>query len=343
MRRLFAAILAVAVVLPLLLAALLALSVSSWALNPEFYVAALSNERLYEAALQQWRAHPDTGVELPPLPGLTDVPPQALGLALREALTPTYLRSQALSLVRQAFDALEAGSASERLHLDLAPLKQALAGEAGARFARKLAESLPVCTGSTGLPAGAGLPSCRPQGVSADRLAQLIGSRLPALLAGVPDTYLLPQEATPEGSWRGLPLGRRSLLWASVVLALIAAGFWIGAAFLAASARSERRGILAWLGVMLAVPAVLTLLIGLGVRLAWFGSGPWFTRRLPGWLDGTSEASRRTIEALAESSRPVLAWVGRGFLTAGGVAAGIAAGLIVWSCLSPKGDGQRRG
>jgi hypothetical protein len=175
--------------------------------------------------------------------------------------------------------------------------------------------------------------------VSAERLAQLIGSRLPALLEGIPDTYLLPAEAMPEGNWRGLPLGSRILLWASVILAVIAAGFWIGAGFLASS---ERREVLIWLGVMLAVPAVLTLLTGLGIRLAWFGSGPWFTRRAPGWMDGTTEASRRAIEALAESARPILAWVGRGFLVAGGVAAGIAAGLLVWSGITPKGGGDRR-
>jgi hypothetical protein len=339
LRKLFAAILAVVLVVPLLFAALVSFAVSSWALDRGFYVSLLSD---------QWRAAPDARLELPPLPGLQAVPEEALGAALREVLSARYLRSQAINLVNQTFDALEGRAATGALswRVDLAPLKADLRGEAGPRFARRLAEALPACAGATGLPAGAALPPCRPESMSSDRLAQLIVSRLPAVLDSLPDTYVLANEdlrlyhGSTNGSWYGF-VGTRGLLWAAVILGVIAASFWIGVAFLAGR---DRREILQWLGGMLAAPAALTLLAALGVRLAWFGSGPWFTRRLPYWL-GSGPGYRdgpwhlggtRLLEVFTLLSRPFLATVGRGFLSVGAVAAGVAAGLIIWSLSAPR-------
>lgn len=139
MRRLPAVLVVIFLVLPLLSAALLTVSISTWALDRGFYTGLIGDERLYQIpdriGSATWGA-----IEIPGLSGITfPFSPRAA----REVLTPSYLRSQAVRAMGELFSFLE-GLRPLDLSLDLEPVKSALLGDPGKRFARVLAAELPV-------------------------------------------------------------------------------------------------------------------------------------------------------------------------------------------------------
>jgi hypothetical protein len=129
MRSIPAALVAVFLVVPLFLAALFTVSLSTWVLDRGFYASLIDDERLYEfprgITKEEWaEAGRDSGIPLLGDPAL-----------LREVATPAWMRTQALSVLGQAFDFIEARTGSFDPELDLAPLKKAVAAKGGARAA----------------------------------------------------------------------------------------------------------------------------------------------------------------------------------------------------------------
>jgi hypothetical protein len=336
MRKIPAVILIIAVVIPLLLATLCFFSVSSWVLRRSFYRELLGDERLYSALLAEARArkeqrwHMGGWGELPELRGM---PAEALAKALAQTLSAGYLRDQALALVEQLFAAAEGRAEQVELSIDLAPLKTLLRGEGRERFARALAEALPACgSGQAPRITPDGLLRCRPTGTSAASAAQLISAALPGALNRLPDRYPLTPEPLqlflePETRfWTGFLVAAR-LVWAGLILAVIAGAFWLGAAFLGGS---DRREVIAFLGWSLFVPALLVLLTGLGIRFLIPGRSllhlPWI------WAGGLGpQATGELAAALGDTLSTVLHTVARGFLVSGAVSIGLALGLIAWS------------
>jgi hypothetical protein len=155
------------------------------------------------------------------------------------------------------------------------------------------------------------------------RAAELAFTALPAALRRVPDRYALPAE-WQSALWLR-PWGTARLGWAAVVLGLLAAAAWIGAAFLWGRNRAQ---VTAFLGWSLLPPALLTLAAGLAVRFAFLGR--WLLP-LRSWFppDG-SWASPQLGLALADALRGPLQAVSRGFLIAGAVSLGLSLGLIAW-------------
>ena len=343
MRKIPALILIIAAVIPLLLATLFFFSVASWVLQPSFYRELLGDERLYSALLAEARArkgerwHVD--VELPELRG---VPAEALSKALAETLSAGYLRDQALALVEQFFAAAKGPAGELELSVDLAPVKALLRGQGRERFARALAEALPACaSGQDSRGAPAGLLRCRPPGMEADAAARLIASALPGALDRLPDRYPLtshPLQLFPEPEarfWAGFLVTAR-LVWAGLILAAVAAAFWIGAAFLGGR---DSREVLAFLGWSLFVPALLVLLTGLAIRFVLPGRS---LLHLPLFWTWTlaPQASGELAAALAETLGTALHTVARGFLVSGAVSIGLALGLIAWTrSLEPEPPG----
>ncbi len=334
MRQVIAVLLIVLVGLPLAVAALGLFAVSGWVADRGFYLGLVSDERIYEGLLdERLLERADRFVERsgPRAPGglpLDGIPPRVLVPALREVVTPAYLRGEAVRLVNEAFDRAEGKLPAGPLEVNLAPLKAGLAGEAGGRFAAALAAALPVCPagGQPVLP-GATLPRCRPAQQSTEAAAARIRASLPALAARFPDRYPLDREAdfgvwrSPEGWWFYGPGPRlmRWIAWAGVLIALLGGAALLGAAFLAGRTRRE---ILQWLGWPLLAPGGLMLLIGLSIRLATTGLG---------WWAGASASA-----AWAELARAAMGPVSAGFLAAGGVTLGIAAGLVAWALSTPE-------
>jgi len=323
MRKVLAVILILVLVMPLLFAALTLFAVNSWVLKRSFYRELLAEERLYAALLADARRHMDRPWETGDWVGpgaLEGVPTETLAKALAQTVSAAYLRNQAVAAVDALFDALEGRVSATELALDLRPLKASLRGGSRQAFARALAEALPACrTGQDPLEPGSRLLACRPVGMPLERATQLIFAALPGALDRVPDRYPLTPEPHFLG-WAGPVAGAR-LAWAAVILGLIAAAFWLGAAFLGGRNRAD---VTAFLGWSLLAPALLTLAVGLGVRFAFLGE--WLLRAPPRQL----WASRELAAALAEALRPVLQTVSRGFLITGAITLGLSLGLIAW-------------
>ena len=327
LRRLLAVLLILVLVLPLLYSALTLFSISGWVLKRSFYREMLGEQKLYAALLAEARANQDRAWEVgdwDPLPGLDGPPPEALAKALAQAVSAGYLRQQAVQALEAFFDVLEGAGNRAGLALDLRPLKRELGAGSRQLFADALAEALPPCrTGQDPLHPQSRLPACRPSGMSVERASQLVYSALPAALQRVPDRYPLPEKAL-TAAWVG-PLDAARLGWAAVLLALVAAAFWIGAAFLGGRNRSE---VTAFLGWSLLPPALLTLAAGLAVRFAFLGR--WLLPLRLRVLGDEPWSSRELAFALADALRAPLQTVSRGFLITGAVALGLSLGLIAW-------------
>ena len=329
MRKAIAAVMVAVIVFPLLLAALMTFSVSTWAFDRGFYLQLVSDERIYEAILGETAWEQEQIFEDTEFDG---IPGDALAKTLREVITPNYLRSQAVTMVNDAFDAVEGRASVLELTVDLTPLKDRLRGEAGDRFARSLAANLPVCSaGEQAFAPGAQLPRCRPANLSEERAAELIVEALPAFLDSLPDTYPQPPQTihfyyTPEDAFLTGFLGTNRLIWVNILLALVAASFWVSAAFVGGE---NRRRIVQWLGWPLFVPAVLILIGGIAIRIA--AGWPWIDYGLSSWVLSDVWYSAEIAEVFTAIARSAIKAIARGFLVTGGISIGISMGLIVWS------------
>jgi len=163
----------------------------------------------------------------------------------------------------------------------------------------------------------------------------MIVTALPAFLDEIPDQIDLARDRVyipgVARGWNTMTLGQGALDFAVLILVLMTGGLWLAAAFIGGEDRRER---LMWLGWSLLAPAVLVFTIGLLV-------GTEFTI---GWVRfGLNEARLEGFEysdsfrlALQDVARTALDTVANGFLMAGGVAGGIAIGLIAWGYTTPK-------
>jgi hypothetical protein len=329
MRQAIAVLMIILLVFPLVFATMMSFSISTWALDRGFYLQLVSDERIYEAILRDESWQEDQIFEVTEFEG---IPSDALVKALREVVTPNYLRSQAVTLINHAFDAIEGRSRTLELSVDIGPLKDRLRSDGGDRFARSLATNLPLCSsGQSPFATGAQMPRCRPANIDEDQTARLITEALPAFLDTLPDTYPDPAETVyfeynPEDEfWLGF-FGTNRLLWASILMALVAASFWVGAAFVGGR---DRRQIVQWLGWPLFVPAVLTLIAGISIRIA--AGWPWIDYGLDSWLATDVWYRAEVAGVIGTVVRTAIKAVARGFLVTGGISIGISMGLIVWS------------
>jgi hypothetical protein len=333
MRRVPAILIVLFLACPLFFAALVTISVSTWALDRNFYLGLLSDERLYQV--------PDATTSATwggaAIPGLEGISWRSVGRASKEIFTPAYLRGQALRILGDVFDTLEGRESVAELSIDFAPVKKALLGEPGKRFARMLAEDLPVGGAAADFQVKrSSLPHSRPASISVDRAASVIQAGLPELAKSIPDTYRIGDSGSFhfEG-WRWERFPRFSvvgmLVFADVVLLLIAGGFWVAAGFIGGANTFER---LQWLGWSLLAPALGVLAIGLLINMSVFWD----------WIRWGIETARLATQgfgegfsaALLAAIRQAMMRVGTGFIATGAIAGGVAAGLLAGSWAMPK-------
>jgi hypothetical protein len=338
MRRVPAVLLVVFIVLPLLSAAFLTIAVSTWALDRTFYTRLIGDERLYQipdaVSSATWGE-----IDIPGFMGFSF--PSSLKAA-REVLTPAYLKGQAVHAVGQVFDFLEGDDRPLDLSLDLKPVKNALLGDPGKRFARILAQELPVGGTASDFTVRPGrLPSSRPSTISVDRAAAIVQAGIPAYVKTMPDTVRLSDDPsyhfvfTPWRMWRGFPVFV-ALILADIVLLVLAAGFLVAAVFIGGATRYER---LQWAGWPLLVPAIGIFLLGLFITLAAFSG--WVQWGIGTVRIGSVRYGDSFVAALIDLVRHAMTRVGVGFIATGAVAAGIAMGLLGWSWSIPREN--RRG
>ena len=325
MRRVPAILIVLFIAVPLLFTALMTIAVSTWVFDRGFYTAVIDDEKLYQlpdASGSWW---------VDDVPGIEGLRGRAALRAAREVLTPAYMRSQAIGVVNQVFDYLQGRTGGFDLRFDLVPLKTALRGEPGKRFAQVLARELPVggsASAFTVTPRS--LPVARPASVPVDKAAAVIEAGLPTFAASLPDTARLSDDPSFHSGWvpRFPVLG--ALVLADLILLVFAAGFLVAAAFVGGETRFER---LQWLGWPLLVPAVGVFLIGLLVSFGLFS----------GWMQwGITQAHLEDqgftlsfVDAVIRAAGRVISRVGTGFIATGAVAAGAALGLLAWSWSIP--------
>jgi hypothetical protein len=329
MRKLPAILITIALAFPLLLAALTTIAISTWVLDQRLYRQVLEDSRLYEIPKtidpgEFW--HRPWTAELDPLP--TEIP----SAALAEIVTPDDMKSQALQLLEEAFAFVNGESFAFDPSLDLIPLKKALAGEGGKRFARTLAQTLPVCSAAGPLIIRQGaLPACRPPNVSVAAAAAAIEAALPAVVRKIPDTFHASEGSFwaagfhPWGGWQRFPT-IRALVAADIVLLLLGCGFWLLAAYVAGVDTRQR---LQWMGWTLLVPSILVFLMGLSATsrivedALRFGIDSAELRRI-----GFSPAF---VTAVHDAVQAIVRRAATGFLATGAISAGIGLGALAWS------------
>jgi hypothetical protein len=335
MRRVPAILIVIFLACPLLFASFVAISLGTWTLDRRLYLSLLDDKRLFQlpdaVSSASWST---TAID-----GIGGLPWKSVGRAAAEILTPEYLQSQASRVLNQAFDTFDGRSRRFAFTVDTAPVKAALRSDAGRRFARMLAEDLPAGGGIADFKVVPGrLPVARPAALSVDQAASIIQSGLPVFVSNTPDALRLgddPQFNMNSGSWGERPEIRlyRVMLAVCIVLLVIAVGLWIAAAFIGGETRFER---LQWLGWSLLAPAAGVLLMGLAVELS--SASPWAHWGIENARLQLQGFHASFVSALIDAARHVVARAGIGFLTTGGIGAGLSLGLLAWSWSIPHDE-----
>ena len=338
MRKLTALFILIVVFVPLAFSAMTVLAIRPWILDRGFYERLLNDEHLLDIAMteelpKQMNQEVFTPVE--------ELPVAALRSALHDVLTPDYVRTQSMNIVNDVFDYIDGRKTKFEVVLDIAPIKTALQGEGGSRFAMSLAEALPNCAASQESIAPDGhLTRCIAAGESVETAAQQIASALPAVLETMPDQIVLGDEWyirmnwydwIPGGSVRmALDFGLISMIGLAVMTGVV--GAFIGGDTL--------RGRLQWLSSTLFAPASLCLAIGLALVTP-LVLNPIHADLVARWDSVQySEAYRESAVNLVIS---VIQQIGNGFVITGAVACFIALCLLVWSLATPaKGQENPR-
>jgi hypothetical protein len=328
MKKLIALLITIFPFFTLAIVVLSLISVRSWILDRQFYENLLDDERLYSALLLPEELPVRFNQQV--FTEADSLPVGALSEALKTVVTPEYLRTQSLSVVDQIFDFIEGRSNDVQLYLDLTPIKSALAGDGGAQFAQRLAETLPVCaTGQDAIASGGSVIRCLDPDVTVSKAAAQIESALPGLIERAPDSLQINSyNYRNDWGWRGLDAFfgvavRRGIDFGLVSLALSTVVFWLVAAYLGAD---SQRGRFLWLGTALAVPAGLTFIIGLALNGAFVSGLIRFGLDEARW-DGV-QYSPEFRDAIINLTAPLVNQIGSGFLVTGVVACLIA--LALW-------------
>lgn len=335
MRKLFAILLTIAFIFPLLLAAQVSVSVVSFALNRDFYIRALDADPVYNTLLsdQVINRFVFDHLSLPP-----DADTRTLEDVLRSVVTKEYLQEQVKAFVDGLFDYLQGASENFEPTMNIEPLKTALAGEKQDEFLRAILAALPVCEPGQ-LPGFnvEGQSACKPAGIPDELIISELGTTLVAALAFIPDEVPIDydwQELQERENWRFFRTGAAvpaSILLSVLFLCFVAASFWyIGALIVDESWRMR----LQWLGWTLMVPAILIFLVGLAVG----SSIPnyWVRFGLEQADFSMVPLSAAAPEILRAVIRGALPQVARSFMMVGGISGALSIGLIFWGLTTPR-------
>jgi hypothetical protein len=329
MRKLFALIILTVVFFPLAVAAMTLTAIRPWVLDRNFYERLVSDEQLYDALL--------TG-ELPNqfnrfvFVDKDQLPLGALSIALREVVTASYLRTQSVAMINQVFDFIDGRKANFEVSFDVSSLKIALGGEAGIRFAKALAASLPFCeVGQEAITPGGTLVRCIAANSSITEAGQQIARALPTALEDAPDHIILNDSMNFQNDWRFVDWFRAGTIRSTLDLSILIIIFTTLATGLVGAflGGNDLRAQLRWFGSSLFVPASLFVLMGVIIATPLI-AGPLRDGLNADRWNGIpfGEAFR---EAIVGMITPLMQQIGNGFLITGGETCLIALGLFAWS------------
>jgi len=336
MRKFFAGVFSFIIVFPLLLSAMAVISVTTFALDQDFYLNALDQPQVYETFLssQMINALMEENLGFPPGSATAE-----LEAVLKDILTPQYMRAQLDNLISHLFDYLRGEQPDFQPTIDIAPIKQALDGPQQDAFLTALVAAIPVCQpGQVPGFGSADQAPCKPAGVPDQLLIdQLLKPALPVLLAQVPD------EVPARGEWinvlqasdwrRFIPgmAGPASLMLTTLFLVFVAVSFWYLTALIAGGSWRLR---LQWLGWTLLIPAVLVFLIGFSAQ----STIPSF------WVRYAIQQAKIPLAALEGNldlaldavAKVVLARVASSFTIVGGISGALSIALVFWGLATPR-------
>lgn len=336
MRKFIAILLTISLVFPLLLSAQAVISVTSWALDRQFYIDALDQPQVYETLTSS----PMIDKFLHERLGL---PPEAdtseLESILKGILTTDYMRDQVSEFINSLFDYLQGKTDTFAPTLDVVPLKTALEVSQQDAFLNALAATLPACAPdqTPGFGSEGQLP-CKPAGVSDDLLVeQVLKPALPGILSAIPDEIPLEGEFRnwqETARWRTFLPGMAvpaSIILSLLVLVSIAACAWYITALISDSSWRMR---LQWLGWTLLVPAVLIFMLGFatqsGIPAYWIRLGLESAN-----LSNTpfGPELNETLRIISVSALPRAA---SAFQMVGGISGALSITLIFWGIATPR-------
>ena len=126
MRKFLAFLLTLALVFPLILAALTLVSVNSFILDRNFYIQTIDNEQVYESLLSDGMLDDtfERYLTLPPDADLAKVEE-----VIESVITRDYIKDQTGIFINGLFDYLQGKTDNFMPVVNLAPIKAALAGE----------------------------------------------------------------------------------------------------------------------------------------------------------------------------------------------------------------------
>ena len=336
MRKFIAILLTIFLVFPLLLSAQATASVTSWALDRQFYIDALDQPQVYAAftsgPMIDTLLHEQLG--LPPEADTSELEPVLKGI-----LTPDYKRGQVSGLINALFDYLQGKTDTFAPVLDAVPRKNALESSQQDAFLNALVAALPTCApGQTPGFGSEGQTACKPAGIPEDLLVeQVLKPALPSILAAVPDEIQLEGEFQDwqEGArWRTFVPGMAvpaSIILSLLVLVSIAACAWYVAALISDASWRVRLG---WLGWTLLIPSVLIFMLGFaaqsGIPVYWVRYGLEFTSF------SHTPFGPELDETLRIASMSALPRVANAFQMAGGISGALSIALIFWGIVTPR-------
>ncbi len=263
MRKFFTRLIWIGLFLPLAMSAMLMSSMRPWILDHTFYEGVVNNDHVYDVLLNGELANQFNSQIFS---AADEMPVTALNSALQEVITSDYLRTQSAYVVTEMVDFIQGRASKFDVSIDLTPIKTALNGEAGQRFANTLAAALPFCdSDQTAVTFGGTLPRCIGHNMSIAATAAKIAHALPAVLANSSDRLQLSNTFDLQSNLSALngflDATVRSGLDMAIVMVLLLTVL-VGV-LLSYMRGGDLYGNLRWLSKSLFIPATLFLMVGM--------------------------------------------------------------------------------
>ncbi len=311
--------------LPLAMSAMFMSSLRPWILDHGFYEGVVNNDHVYDLLLNgelanQFNRQVFTAAD--------QLPVTALNSALREVITPNDLRTQSAQVVNDIFDFIQGRASKFDVSIDLMPIKTALTGAAGQRFANTLAADLPFCeSDQTAVASGGTLPRCIGHNMSIAATAAQIARALPAALANTPDRLQLSSTLDLQHDLSELnafldATVRSGLDMAIVMVILLTVLVGVALSYMRGG---DLYGNLRWLSKSLFIPAGLFLLVGVAV------SNPLIANTLQSTQWVSIQTSATFNQVLSNMTVLIVQRAGSGLLLTGVLTAVIALVLFMFS------------
>ena len=244
------------------------------------------------------------------------IPFQALVPALREVVTPDYLRGEVNQIVDEFFAVLEGDDFTFDIAWDLGPLKETLRNDPEkSRFIQTYVANLPVCSGAQ-TDNNTPLPICRPSDLTPAQAEAVLSDTLPQFLDTLPDSTVY-SETLPEDADIVFSLLRRGEI--AIYIGLFATGLWVITALIGAR---TMRGRLLWLSLTLLLVSIPLLLFGFGMT-AFPEAGTWMANEF-------SQTNIAIQTGMLDALQVVIGRIASSFISVAGIATLIGFGLLIW-------------